>query len=175
MFYFREAVVHTRKLLDIIVKAENKIQTRFKIGLNSKMPSHFPVHVFYCLKELGGFGMLLMRYVLILQSDLRWKYALKHQDQNRRLTLEDLENFWNRGLSRINTLFLKDKEAVIHTCELLDIIVKAENKIQIRIKISLNSKMPSHFPVYVFYCLKELDGLEMLLMGNVLIPQSNLR
>ncbi|CAB4490760.1 hypothetical protein RhiirA5_290258 [Rhizophagus irregularis] len=72
MFYFREAVVHTRKLLDIIVKAENKIQTRFKIGLNSKMPSHFPVHVFYCLKELGGFGMLLMRYVLILQSDLRW-------------------------------------------------------------------------------------------------------
>jgi pre-mRNA-processing factor 8 len=52
MSYYREAVVHTRELLDIIVKAENKIQTRIKIGLNSKMPSRFPVHVFYCPKEL---------------------------------------------------------------------------------------------------------------------------
>ncbi|POG53583.1 hypothetical protein GLOIN_2v1469219, partial [Rhizophagus irregularis DAOM 181602=DAOM 197198] len=83
-----------------------------------------------------------------------------------------ISNKWNTCLIGLISYF---REAVIHTCELLDIIVKAENKIQIRIKISLNSKMPSHFPVYVFYCLKELDGLEMLLMGNVLIPQSNLR
>ena len=42
MTYYREAVVHTNELLDALVKAENKIQTRVKIGLNSKMPSRFP-------------------------------------------------------------------------------------------------------------------------------------
>lgn|SRR6202035_382689 len=47
MTYFREAVVHTRELLDLLVKSENKIQTRIKIGLNSKMPSRFPPTVFY--------------------------------------------------------------------------------------------------------------------------------
>lgn len=39
MTYYREAVVHTRELLDMLVKAETKIQTRVKIGLNSKMPT----------------------------------------------------------------------------------------------------------------------------------------
>ena len=42
MTYYREAVVHTQELLDLLVKCENKIQTRVKIGLNSKMPSRFP-------------------------------------------------------------------------------------------------------------------------------------
>ncbi|RIA83490.1 PRP8 pre-mRNA processing factor 8 [Glomus cerebriforme] len=162
MSYYREAVVHTRELLDIIVKAENKIQTRIKIGLNSKMPSRFPVHVFYCPKELGGLGMLSMGHVLIPQSDLRWskqtetqithfragmsheedqlipnlfrylqpwesefidsqrvwaEYALKRQEanaQNRRLTLEDLEDSWDRGLPRINTLFSKDRHTLAY-------------------------------------------------------------
>jgi hypothetical protein len=41
MTYFREAVVHTQELLDLLVKCENKIQTRIKIGLNSKMPSRY--------------------------------------------------------------------------------------------------------------------------------------
>ncbi|EMD31667.1 hypothetical protein CERSUDRAFT_69165 [Gelatoporia subvermispora B] len=61
-----------RELLDALVKAENKIQTRVKIGLNSKMPSRFPHAVFYTPKELGGLGMLSMGHVLIPQSDLRW-------------------------------------------------------------------------------------------------------
>lgn len=43
MTYFREAVVNTQELLDLLVKCENKIQTRIKIGLNSKMPSRFPL------------------------------------------------------------------------------------------------------------------------------------
>jgi pre-mRNA-processing factor 8 len=47
MTYFREAVIHTNELLDQLVKCENKIQTRIKIGLNSKMPSRFPPVVFY--------------------------------------------------------------------------------------------------------------------------------
>ena len=37
MTYYREAVIHTNELLDSLVKAENKIQTRVKIGLNSNM------------------------------------------------------------------------------------------------------------------------------------------
>lgn len=41
MTYFREATVHTQELLDLLVKCENKIQTRIKIGLNSKMPSRY--------------------------------------------------------------------------------------------------------------------------------------
>lgn len=53
MTYFREAVVNTQELLDLLVKCENKIQTRVKIGLNSKMPSRFPPVVFYTPKELG--------------------------------------------------------------------------------------------------------------------------
>jgi pre-mRNA-processing factor 8 len=65
MTYFREAVVHTETLLDLLVKCENKIQTRIKIGLNSKMPSRFPPVVFYTPKELGGLGMLSMGHILI--------------------------------------------------------------------------------------------------------------
>lgn len=67
MTYFREAVVNTQELLDLLVKCENKIQTRIKIGLNSKMPSRFPPVVFYTPKELGGLGMLSMGHVLIPQ------------------------------------------------------------------------------------------------------------
>ncbi|KAJ3162383.1 Pre-mRNA-processing-splicing factor 8 [Geranomyces michiganensis] len=162
MTYYREAVVHTRELLDLLVKAENKIQTRIKIGLNSKMPSRFPPCVFYTPKELGGLGMLSMGHVLIPQSDLRWskqtetgithfrsgmsheedqtipnlyryiqpwesefidsqrvwaEYALKRQEanaQNRRLTLEDLEDSWDRGIPRINTLFQKDRHTLAY-------------------------------------------------------------
>ncbi|KAJ9460206.1 Pre-mRNA-processing-splicing factor 8A [Diplonema papillatum] len=72
MTYYREATVHTEELLDLLVKCENKIQTRVKIGLNSKMPSRFPPVVFYSPKELGGLGMLSMGHVLIPSSDLRY-------------------------------------------------------------------------------------------------------
>ena len=41
MTYYREASVFTEQLLDLLVKSENKIQTRIKMGLNSKMPSRF--------------------------------------------------------------------------------------------------------------------------------------
>ena len=155
--YFREAVVNSENILDALVKCENKMQTRIKIGLNSKMPSRFPPVVFYTPKELGGLGMLSMGHILIPQSDLRYckqtdcgithyrsgmtheeeqlipnlyryiqswesefidsqrvwsEYALKRQEaiaQNRRLNLEDLEDSWDRGIPRINTLFQKDR------------------------------------------------------------------
>jgi pre-mRNA-processing factor 8 len=162
MTYYREAVLNSHELLDLLVKNENKIQTRIKIGLNSKMPSRFPPVVFYCPKELGGLGMLSMGHVLIPQSDLRYskqtdlgvthfraglshdadqlipnlfryiqpwesefvdsqrvwaEYALKRQEanaQNRRLTLEDLEDSWDRGIPRINTLFSKDRHTLAY-------------------------------------------------------------
>lgn len=74
MTYFREAVVNTQELLDLLVKCENKIQTRIKIGLNSKMPSRFPPVVFYTPKELGGLGMLSMGHVLIPQVIIQINY-----------------------------------------------------------------------------------------------------
>ncbi|KAI4746299.1 pre-mRNA-processing-splicing factor 8 [Aureobasidium sp. EXF-12298] len=158
--YYREAAVSTVDLLDTIVKCETKIQTRVKIGLNSKMPSRFPPAVFYTPKELGGLGMISGSHILIPASDKRWskqtdtgvthyragmshdeetlipnifryiipweaefvdsqrvwtEYSQKRleaQQQNRRLTLEDLEDSWDRGLPRINTLFQKDRSTL---------------------------------------------------------------
>ncbi|CAH2079062.1 unnamed protein product [Thlaspi arvense] len=158
MTYFREATLHTPELIDLLVKGESKIQTRIKIGLNSKMPSRFPPVVFYTPKELAGLGMLSMSHILIPQSDIRYgrqtdlgvthfrsgmsheddlkipnlypmgkefidsqrvwaEYALKRQEaqsQNRRLTLEDLEDSWDRGIPRVNTLFQKDRHTLAY-------------------------------------------------------------
>ena len=65
MTYSRGAALHTPELLDALVEAENKIQTRVKIGLNSRMLSHFPPVVFYTPKELGGLCMSSMGHVLV--------------------------------------------------------------------------------------------------------------
>lgn len=160
--YFREAIVTTGPLLDVLVKCETKIQNRVKMGLNSKMPSRFPPAVFYTPKELGGLGMLSASHILIPASDLRWskqtdtgithfragmthqeekmiptifryittwenefldsqrvwaEYAIKRQEaleQNRRLTFEDMESNWERGLPRISTLFQKDRHTLAY-------------------------------------------------------------
>ena len=162
MTYYREAVIHTEELLDLLVKCETKMQTRIKIGLNSKMPSRFPPTVFYTPKELGGLGMLSMGHVLIPQADRRWgketsletshfragmsheegamipnlfrylqtweaefidsqrvwsEYAMKRDEaaaQNRRLSQEDLQDAWDRGLPRINTLFTRDRQTLAY-------------------------------------------------------------
>lgn len=159
--YYREAAIATQELLDLLVRSENRIQTRIKIGLNSKMPSRWPAQTFYTPKELGGLGMVSMGHVLIPQADLRYskqtdaggathfragmsheegqlipnlyryiqpwesefadsqrvwaEYALKRSEAvaaNRRLTLEDLEDSWDRGLPRIHTLFQKDRHTL---------------------------------------------------------------
>lgn len=160
--YFREAVVSTEDLLDVLVKCETKIQNRVKMGLNSKMPSRFPPAVFYTPKELGGLGMLSASHILIPASDLKWskqtdtgithfragmthfedkmiptifryittwenefldsqrvwaEYAIKRQEaaeQNRRITFEDMESNWDRGIPRISTLFQKDRHTLAY-------------------------------------------------------------
>ncbi|CCD23994.1 U4/U6-U5 snRNP complex subunit PRP8 NDAI_0C03340 [Naumovozyma dairenensis CBS 421] len=70
--YFREATVSSERLLDVLVKAETRIQNRVKLGLNSKMPTRFPPAVFYTPKELGGLGMLSASHILIPASDLNY-------------------------------------------------------------------------------------------------------
>lgn len=157
--YFREAIISTEPLLDLLVKSEGRVQNRIKVGLNSKMPCRFPPVVFYAPKELGGLGMLSVGHILIPQSDLLYskqtssakithfragmsnmtedrlipnlcryisswesefvdsqrawsEYAAKRQEaleENRRLTIEDLEDTWDLGVPRINTLFQKDR------------------------------------------------------------------
>ena len=162
MTYYREAVTQTEEMLDLLVKCENRMQTRIKIGLNSKMPTRFPPTVFYSPKELGGLGMLSMGHVLIPQSDRRYgkettlaathfRAGMTHGEDedipnlyrylqpweteflesrrvwadyktrydaaeanNRRLTLEDLEDLWDRGVPRINTLFAKDRQTLAY-------------------------------------------------------------
>eukprot|EP00981_Chlorochromonas_danica_P006074 scaffold1268_cov174-Ochromonas_danica.AAC.8 len=130
MTYYREAVINTQEMLDLLVKCENKIQTRIKIGLNSKMPSRFPPVVFYTPKELGGMSHEedqiipnLLRYIQpweseFIDSQRVWsEYGLKRQEalaQNRRLTLEDLEDSWDRGIPRINTIFQKDRHTLAY-------------------------------------------------------------
>lgn len=158
--YYREAIISTTSLLSLIVRCEDKIQTRVKLGLNSKMPSRFPPAVFYTPKELGGLGMLSASHILIPASDLRWskqtdtgithfrsgmthdddrliptiyryittwenefldsqrvwtEFAMKREEaekSRRRLTFEDLEDSWDRGLPRISTLFQKDRQTL---------------------------------------------------------------
>lgn len=70
--FFREAVTATPEVLDLLIKAESKVQTRIKLGLNSKMPSRFPPVVFYSPKELGGLGMLSIGHILIPAQDVRY-------------------------------------------------------------------------------------------------------
>lgn len=40
--------------------------------------------------------------------------TLVSQAQNRRLTLEDLEDSWDRGIPRVNTLFQKDRHTLAY-------------------------------------------------------------
>ncbi|AMD21189.1 HEL091Wp [Eremothecium sinecaudum] len=160
--YFREAVVASDRLLDVLVKCETRIQNRVKLGLNSKMPTRFPPAVFYTPKELGGLGMLSASHILIPASDLNWskqtetgithfRAGMTHEDdkliptifryittwenefldsqrvwadyvskrkaaiqENRRLSFEELEGSWDRGIPRISTLFQKDRHTLAY-------------------------------------------------------------
>ena len=79
---------------------------------------------------------------------------------------------WNTALIALFSYF---REAAVSTEALLDVLVKCETKIQNRVKMGLNSKMPSRFPPAVFYTPKELGGLGMLSASHILIPSSDLR
>jgi pre-mRNA-processing factor 8 len=66
---------------------------------------------------------ILYRYLMPWEAEFAdsqrvWaEYALKRQEalaQNRRLTLEDLEDSWDRGIPRVNTLFQKDRHTLAY-------------------------------------------------------------
>ena len=128
MTYYREAVIHTNELSYSLVKAKNKIQTRVKIGLNNKMSFRFPPVFFYTPKDhvvlyvlcsiiLNPLMRTLYRYLQpweaeFLDSARVWPdYSMKQEAdaQNRRFIFEDLEDSWDRGIPRVNTLFQKDR------------------------------------------------------------------
>ncbi|KAI3836686.1 hypothetical protein MKW92_024921 [Papaver armeniacum] len=139
MTYFREATVHTQELLDLLVKCENKIQTQIG-GLGMLSMGHILIpqsDLRYSQQTDVGVthfrsGMSheedqlipnLYRYIQpweseFIDSQRVWaEYALKRQEaqsQNRRLTLEDLEDSWDRGIPRINTLFQKDRHTLAY-------------------------------------------------------------
>ncbi|KAJ7100322.1 pre-mRNA-processing-splicing factor 8 [Mycena crocata] len=114
MTYYPEAVIHTNEWLNL--------------GDAVAVPSCR----FYTLKELGGLGMLSTGNVLILQSDLRcskqadvavlgfspvgpesFTERKEANAQNRRLTLEDLQDSWDRGIPRVNILFHKARHTLL--------------------------------------------------------------
>jgi pre-mRNA-processing factor 8 len=82
--YFREAVAATPELVDLLIRSENRVQTRVKMGLNSKMPSRFPPAILYAPHELGGLGMLSAGHVLVAAADLR--YAAQSEAAAARVT-----------------------------------------------------------------------------------------
>ncbi|KAI8869851.1 pre-mRNA-processing-splicing factor 8 [Ramicandelaber brevisporus] len=170
--YYREAIVYTREALELMVRAETKIQRRVMSGLNSKMPSRFPPVIFYTPEELGGLGMMSMGNIMVPSSDKKWskiteqvgvthyksgmskggtskdltaaegavipnllryvlpwqtefiesqrawtEFAVKRKEaisQNRRLTLDDLEDSWDRGVPRLSTLFSRDRQTLAY-------------------------------------------------------------
>lgn len=79
---------------------------------------------------------------------------------------------WN---ATVLALFAYYREAIVATEPLLDALVKAETRVQNKVKLGLNSKMPTRFPPAVFYTPKELGGLGMLSASHILIPSSDLR
>lgn len=87
--------------------------------------SSFPLLQHLSLTLLNLFTLLLVFFSYIqpwesefIDSQRVWaEYRLKRQEataQNRRLTLEDLEDSWDRGIPRINTLFQKDRHTLAY-------------------------------------------------------------
>lgn len=87
-------------------------------------------------------------------------------------TFTSVASKWNTA---VVALFAYFREAAVATPTLLDALVQCETKIQNRVKMGLNLKMPSRFPPAVFYTPKELGGLGMVSASHVLIPASDLR
>ncbi|XP_019086272.1 PREDICTED: pre-mRNA-processing-splicing factor 8A-like [Camelina sativa] len=130
MTYFREATLHTPELIDLlelgglgmlsmshILIPQSDIRysrqtdvgvTHFRSGMSQEEDMKIPNLYRYIQPWESEF----------IDSQRVWaEYALKMQEaqaQNRRLTLEDLEESWDRGIPRINTLFQKDRHTLAY-------------------------------------------------------------
>lgn len=82
------------------------------------------VHNVVCILRCVHHNMFGLRWPLqpweseFIDSERVWsEYALKKEEaraQNRRLTLDDLDDSWDRGIPRINTLFQKDRHTLAY-------------------------------------------------------------
>ncbi len=157
MTYYREPWSTPKRCLTCWCAARTKVINRIKSGVNSKMPSRWPIHIWHRPRSLVvsacfrwamcssqrrtssirdrqrpashiSVPVCRTRRISCSQrcidtshhgasefedSARVWQeYAQKRKEaneQNRRLTLEDLEDSFHRGLPRIATLFQKDR------------------------------------------------------------------
>jgi len=87
-------------------------------------------------------------------------------------TFAKISNKWNSNLIG-NILFFR--ESSFNNLKFQKLALESEDKIQIRIKIGLNTKMPSRFPPVLFYSPRELGGLGMLSVSNYKIHENDLK
>ncbi|RWW08273.1 hypothetical protein GW17_00028293, partial [Ensete ventricosum] len=88
--------------------------------------NRFPPVIFYTPKEIGGLGMLSMGHILIPQSDLRYsqqtdvgvthfRSGMSHEEDQLIPNLYCyIQDSWDRGIPRINTLFQKDRHTLAY-------------------------------------------------------------
>lgn len=101
MTYFREAVVHTREMLDLLVKAETKIQARIMLGINSKDCNRMPPVIFYCYSE--GFRVRMANGATMAIEDIQeGDYVLGADGQPRLVTqtMSGIAPLYSVSLSR---------------------------------------------------------------------------
>ena len=109
LLYFREATYDNLEFQKNVLKSEEKIQTRIKISLNSKMPSRFPAVLFYSPKELGGLGMISISNYKILENDL--KFAKKYDIVAKNFVKKTKQN--QNVVPSLNRYFLSWEEEFI--------------------------------------------------------------
>lgn len=115
------AVFHLFTILENVVDPELIKTCRIRL-LNCWMPmvTHFRSGMSH---EEDQLIPNLYRYLQPWEAEFMdsarvWsEYSMKRKEanaQNRRLTLEDLEDSWDRGIPRINTLFQKDRHTLAY-------------------------------------------------------------
>ncbi|CBH14584.1 PRP8 protein homologue [Trypanosoma brucei gambiense DAL972] len=68
--YYREAILGTDSLQQVLARAEHRMQSRIMMALNSRAKARFPPVIFYAPTDLGGLGMLSVGHSLIPARDL---------------------------------------------------------------------------------------------------------
>lgn len=95
-------------LSDLVLTSFRSLVTHFRAGMTHEEDQLIPNLYRYLQPWEAEF----------LDSARVWsEYSMKRKEanaQNRRLTLEDLEDSWDRGIPRINTLFQKDRHTLAY-------------------------------------------------------------
>jgi pre-mRNA-processing factor 8 len=102
-------------------------------------------------------------------------YALQHWIQEvQRLLMATIHAPFTRVAARWNALALHFagmyREVAANAPAVRRLVHHAQERVQNRIKLGLNSKMPVRFPPVVFYAPRTLGGLEMVNIGYDAVP-----